>query len=168
MMAERFPTAAEVAAEMQWGVRLQELATAGRLVDESEFRSRLQWTARALEAAIAANRVFTLEHEGHRYFPAQFIDATTYLPKAATGGGHPHARDALGGRQVAVLHRPQGLAGRTHPAGGPVRRQVRSCQKGRGRCSDSVGTDRFAGGEPWRVRQLIPPDAFVVQPARLR
>lgn len=53
MKAKRFPTAAKVAADMQWGPRLHELAAAGLLVDETEFKSRLHWNAQALETLMS-------------------------------------------------------------------------------------------------------------------
>jgi hypothetical protein len=110
---QQFPTAAEVATEMHWGSQLQELAANGVLVDESEFRSRLHWTSRALEAALAANRVFTLEHEGHRYFPAQFIDATTYRMRQLEAITRMLATLSAGGKWLFFTGPKGSLAGRT-------------------------------------------------------
>lgn len=108
----QFPTAEEMANEMQWGRRLQELAHAGQLVDEREFTARLRWNARALHVALATNRVFFIEHDGVRYFPAFYADV-------------PHRRRQLeevtcilgtlpGGSKWQFFSQPKGsLAGRT-------------------------------------------------------
>lgn len=98
---------------MQWGPRLHELAAAGLLVDESEFKSRLHWNARALETALAANRVFTLEHEGHRYFLAQFTDATAYRRRQLESITRILATLSAGGKWLFFTGPKGSLGGRT-------------------------------------------------------
>ncbi len=44
------------------------------LLDSSDFANRLNWTRQALSKALRANRVFSLEVRGNRYFPAFFTD----------------------------------------------------------------------------------------------
>ena len=110
--AMHFPTAAEVAREMQWGRRLQGLAHAGQLVDEREFAARLRWNAQALHVALATNRVFFLEHDGVRYFPAFYASVPYRLRQlkevTCMLGTLP------GGSKWQFFSQPKGsLAGRT-------------------------------------------------------
>ena len=90
-----------------------ELAAGGVLVDESEFKLRLRWNARAVEAALAANRVSTLEHEGLRYFPAHFADATSKRRRQLEAINRVLSTLSPGGKWL-FFTRPKGsLAGRT-------------------------------------------------------
>ena len=98
---------------MHWGSQLQELAANGVLVGESEFKFRLRWNARAVEAALAAKRVFALEHEGLRYFPAFFADATAKRRRQLEAITRNLTTLSPGGKWL-FFTRPKGsLAGRT-------------------------------------------------------
>lgn len=44
------------------------------LLDSAAFAPRLAWTRQALSKALAARRVFFVEHQGARYFPAFYAD----------------------------------------------------------------------------------------------
>lgn len=60
--------------ESDWQIRLKQALATGELVDEHSLVERLGWDARQLEAAIASRRIFFLECEGSRCFPAFFCD----------------------------------------------------------------------------------------------
>lgn len=47
---------------------------AGNLLDAATFAGRLDWTRQALSKALAARRVFCVEVDGQRYFPACYAD----------------------------------------------------------------------------------------------
>jgi hypothetical protein len=49
---------------------VSDLVRVGRLLSETVFIERTGWTQRSLSKALADNRVFVLESEGARYFPA--------------------------------------------------------------------------------------------------
>lgn len=44
------------------------------LLESAAFASRLAWTRQALSKALTARRVFFIEHQGTRYFPAFYAD----------------------------------------------------------------------------------------------
>jgi hypothetical protein len=44
------------------------------LLEPAEFAARLNWTRQALSKALTSNRVFFVEVQGSRYFPAFFTD----------------------------------------------------------------------------------------------
>ena len=44
------------------------------LLESAAFATRLGWTRQALSKALAARRVFFVEHQGARYFPAFYAD----------------------------------------------------------------------------------------------
>lgn len=62
--------------DARWDRRFRELRLAGALVNEREFSARCGCSARALDASLAAYRLFVLEYEGVRYFPAFYVDKT--------------------------------------------------------------------------------------------
>jgi hypothetical protein len=53
---------------------MQALIREGALLRSAEFISQLNWTRQALSKALAAHRVFFVEVEGARYYPAFFAD----------------------------------------------------------------------------------------------
>lgn len=44
------------------------------LLESAAFAARMGWTRQALSKALAARRVFFIEHQGARYFPALYAD----------------------------------------------------------------------------------------------
>jgi hypothetical protein len=55
---------------------LESLVRQGALLEPAEFASRLNWTRQGLSKALTSRRVFFVEVQGSRYFPAFFTDAT--------------------------------------------------------------------------------------------
>jgi len=55
-------------------VSVQSLVARGELLDAAAFAERLGWTPRALGQALRADRVFFVEHEGRRLYPAFFAN----------------------------------------------------------------------------------------------
>lgn len=53
---------------------MQALIREGALLQSAEFIAQLNWTRQALSKALAAHRVFFVEVEGARYYPAFFAD----------------------------------------------------------------------------------------------
>lgn len=93
------------------GHRLRELLLTGALLSESDFCARRGCNARALNEALLAGRLFALEHEGARFFPAFYLDQTlrrqklqaiTRAMKALPGGSKwqffNEPKASLGGR----------------------------------------------------------------------
>lgn len=50
------------------------LVKAGLLLPAGEFTARMNWTRQALSKALAANRVFFIEDQATRYYPAFYLD----------------------------------------------------------------------------------------------
>lgn len=60
--------------ESDWLERLSEALATGELVDDQSLVRQLGWSNRQLEAAIQRHRVFFMECDGARCFPAFFCD----------------------------------------------------------------------------------------------
>ncbi len=63
------------AARHRGDARLERLVGEQALLEPAEFAHRLGWTRQALSKALAARRVFFVEVQGARYYPAFFADA---------------------------------------------------------------------------------------------
>ena len=63
-----------LAAEQRWVRCARELVGAGTLLSAQEFAARLRWGDRVLNHALAANRVFFVDCQGVRLFPAFYAD----------------------------------------------------------------------------------------------
>lgn len=54
---------------------MTELVQAGQLLPPAEFVKRMRWTQQNLDTALVANRVFFVEVNGIRYYPAFYADS---------------------------------------------------------------------------------------------
>jgi hypothetical protein len=63
-----------VAASRKAVGHLAELVERGELLEPAQFADRLSWTRQALSKALTARRVFFVEVQGARYYPAFFAD----------------------------------------------------------------------------------------------
>lgn len=54
---------------------MDDLIASSQVLTPAVFADRMGWSRQALSKALAAHRVFFLESEGRRYFPAFFADA---------------------------------------------------------------------------------------------
>lgn len=54
---------------------MQAMIAARELLDPTAFAENLGWTRQALSKALAANRIFFVELDGARYYPAFFTDS---------------------------------------------------------------------------------------------
>ena len=73
---ETHETSREVASrERQGSQHLQKMARDKALLEPSELADRLAWTRQALSKALKAHRVFFVETQGTRYYPAFYADS---------------------------------------------------------------------------------------------
>ena len=63
-----------LAAEQRWIECARELVGAGTLLGDQEFAARQGWGDQALNQALAADRVFFVDCQGVRLFPAFYAD----------------------------------------------------------------------------------------------
>ncbi len=61
-----------ISREADWGT--DEMIRKRELLESAAFATRLGCTRQALGKALAARRVFFVEHQGTRYFPAFYAD----------------------------------------------------------------------------------------------
>ncbi|WP_427914827.1 hypothetical protein ACPWT1_07920 [Ramlibacter sp. MMS24-I3-19] len=54
--------------------RVRKMMDKAELLDEATFIKRLGWSASGLEEALAAHRVFFMDHDGNRMYPAFYGD----------------------------------------------------------------------------------------------
>lgn len=83
------------------------------LLDSGVFITRLGWTRQALSKALAARRVFFVEHQGARYFPAFYSDKRydrRHLEAITKLLG-----DLPGGAKLQFFLNPRGSLGRRTP-----------------------------------------------------
>lgn len=83
------------------------------LLESAVFATRLGWTRQALSKALAARRVFFVEHQGARYFPAFYADKRydrRHLEAVTKLLG-----DLPGGAKLQFFLNPRGSLGKRTP-----------------------------------------------------
>jgi len=64
--------------------RLEQLVAHGVVLSEDEFLTRVGWSKQLLESVLAANRIFCVESDNVRFFPAFFSDRRYELGQLRT------------------------------------------------------------------------------------
>lgn len=110
--------------ESDWQTRLKRALAAGELVDEHSLVARLGWDTRQLEAAIASHRIFFLECDGSRCFPAFFCDEV-YDPRQVQSVSEELGSVTAGGKWQ-FFSTPKGSLGGCTPLMALARGQFRA------------------------------------------
>jgi hypothetical protein len=110
--------------ESDWQTRLKQALAAGELVDEQSLVRRLGWDTRQLDAAIATHRIFFLECEGSRCFPALFCDEA-YDPRQVQSVSEALGTVTAGGKWQ-FFSTPKGSLGGCTPLMALARGQFRA------------------------------------------
>ncbi len=110
--------------ESDWQIRLKQALATGDLVDEHSLVGRLGWDTGQLEAAIASHRIFFLECEGSRCFPAFFCDEV-YDPQQVQSVSEALGTVTAGGKWQ-FFSTPKGSLGGCTPLMALARGQFRA------------------------------------------
>lgn len=89
------------------------IVDAGLLLPPGEFATRMNWTRQALSKALASNRVFYVEEQGARYYPAFYLEPRyerRHLEETARLLG-----DLPGGSKWQFFNTPKGYLGGVTP-----------------------------------------------------
>jgi hypothetical protein len=103
----------DVSAVARTGSPLERLVRQGKLLVSAKFASHMGWTPQAMSKALTSNRVFCVDFQGDRYFPAFYADPT--YQRSQLEAVTKVLGDLPGGAKLQFFLNPRGSLGGATP-----------------------------------------------------